>query len=90
MAPITTAGLINNSYYSSPPADANLSDKNKLTASIRNSLWFQDSGNMFNNVAVRIAGLRHLGLLCRRHPYLHLTLVGNLRVGFPAIAPTRK
>lgn len=78
------AGLTNqNSYYSfSGRIDANLSNANRITGSIRNSLWQQDSGNIFNNHAYGQSGLRAIwgGNIDDTHTFSP-TLLGNLRAG---------
>jgi hypothetical protein len=79
-APLTT----NNNYYSfSGRLDFNISNANKLTGGIRQSLWQQNSGNIFSNIALGEKGLRSLwGANADDVHTFSPTLVGNLRVGF--------
>ncbi|MCX6633577.1 MAG: carboxypeptidase regulatory-like domain-containing protein [Acidobacteria bacterium] len=79
-APLTT----NNSYSSfSGRLDFNISNANKLTSSVRESMWQQNSGNIFNNIALGEAGLRSIwGASIDDVHTFSPTLVGNLRLGF--------
>lgn len=74
----------NNSYYSfSGRLDANLSNANRISGSIRNSLWQQDAGNVFGNQAFGQQGLRAIwGANIDDTHTFSPTLVGNLRLGF--------
>jgi hypothetical protein len=79
-SPLTT----NNSYYAfSGRLDFDLSSVNRLTASMQNSFWSQNSGILFNNIARGEVGSRSIwgGMLDDVHTFSP-TLVGNLRLGF--------
>lgn len=79
-APLTT----NNSYSSfSGRLDYNVSNANKLTGSVRQSMWQQNSGDIFSNIALGEAGLRSIwGASVDDVHTFSPTVVGNLRVGF--------
>ncbi len=79
------AGLTTNNAYQSQSGriDYSVSNNNKLTGSIRHSLWQQDSGNIFQNVALGESGIRDIwgGTIDDVHTFTP-TMVGNLRAGF--------
>ncbi|MBS1824348.1 MAG: carboxypeptidase regulatory-like domain-containing protein [Acidobacteria bacterium] len=79
-APLTT----NNSYYSfSGRLDFNISNANKLTGGIRQSLWQQRSGDIFSNIAKGEAAYRSLwGANIDDVHTFSPTLIGNLRAGY--------
>lgn len=79
-SPLTT----NNNYYSwSGRLDFDLSSKNRLTADVHNSMWSQNTGILFDNLARGEIGSRDIwgGMLDDVHTFSP-TLVGNLRAGF--------
>jgi hypothetical protein len=78
-APLTT----NNGYYSfSGRLDVTVSNANRLTGSVRQSMWEQKSGNIFDNIALGERGLRSIwgGMLDDVHTFSPTT-VANVRVG---------
>jgi hypothetical protein len=78
-------GLTTNNSYCSYQGrlDVNISNANKLTGNVRQSLWEQKSGNLFNNIALGESGLRSIwGASADDVHTFSPTLVGNLRVGF--------
>jgi hypothetical protein len=79
-SPLTT----NNSYYAfSGRMDVDISSKNRLTGTIQNSMWSQNTGILFNNLARGEIGSRSIwgGMLDDVHTFSP-TVVGNLRFGF--------
>ena len=79
-SPLTT----NNSYYAfSGRLDFDLSSRNRLTMSMQNSFWSQNSGILFNNIARGEVGSRAIwgGMVDDVHTFTP-TLVANLRFGF--------
>ena len=79
-SPLTT----NNHYYAySGRLDVDLSSRNRLTGSVQNSFWYQNTGILFNNIARGEVGSRSIwgATLDDVHTFSP-TLVGNLRLGF--------
>lgn len=79
-SPLTT----NNSYYAfSGRMDFDLSSRNRLSTSIQNSFWSQNSGILFDNIARGEVGSRSIwgGMLDDVHTFSP-TVVANLRFGF--------
>ena len=63
--------------------DANIGSKNKISGSVRESLWQQTSGNLFDNIALGEQAVRALWNANVDDVHVFTpTLVGNLRVGF--------
>jgi hypothetical protein len=63
--------------------DVNISNANKLTVNMRTSIWQQDNGSVFHNIAAGESAYRSIwgGMLDDVHIFSP-SLVGNLRYGY--------